>query len=173
VHEVHKKEKKVDAKIAIFVVSTSRYQAIKEGKKVEDVSGDIAKELLRKHGFEIVNKEIIRDGILSVKDALNKALKEYNANVIIFIGGTGISGSDLTIDVIENIIDKELMGFGEIFRSLSFKEIGSSAIMSRALLGVYNKSLIACLPGSPNAVKLALEQILIPEIYHILNLLHR
>jgi molybdenum cofactor biosynthesis protein B len=94
-----------------------------------------------------------------------------NLDAIIINGGTGITARDVSTEVVKSVIDKELEGFGELFRMLSFHEIGADAMMSRALAGVRHGKLIAAIPGSPNACRLAMEKLLIPELGHITYLL--
>jgi molybdenum cofactor biosynthesis protein B len=90
-------------------------------------------------------------------------------DVVIFNGGTGIAPRDTTYDAIENLLEKTLPGFGELFRFLSYQEIGSRAIASRAVAGVYRQKLIFSLPGSSNAVRLAMEKLILPELVHLLG----
>jgi len=87
--------------------------------------------------------------------------------LILFNGGTGISPRDTTYDVVSQMIEKPLPGFGELFRMLSYQEVGAAAMLSRATAGVYNKTLVFCMPGSPNAVQVALEKLILPEINHL------
>jgi molybdenum cofactor biosynthesis protein B len=96
-------------------------------------------------------------------------LKSRKINVIIMSGGTGISPKDVTIEAVQQILEKELPGFGELFRNLSYRTIGSAALMSRALAGVVKGKVIFCLPGSPNSISLALENLILPEVSHILK----
>jgi len=107
---------------------------------------------------------------LEVEDFAEKLV---DLDAIVINGGTGISARDGTTEVVKSLIDKELDGFGEIFRMLSFQQIGSAAIMSRAIAGVRKGKLIIALPGSPDACKLAMDQLIIPEIGHIVSLLRK
>ncbi|MEE9173753.1 MAG: molybdenum cofactor biosynthesis protein B, partial [Thermoplasmata archaeon] len=102
-----------------------------------------------------------------IREALDAALAQ--ASVVIVSGGTGLSPTDVTIETIAPLFQKELDGFGEIFRSLSYQDIGTSAIMSRATAGVIEGKLVVCLPGSPKAVRLAMEEILLAELGHIVE----
>jgi len=95
-------------------------------------------------------------------------LKASKVDAIITCGGTGINPSDVTIETLEPILEKELPGFGELFRHLSYQEIGSAAVMTRAVAGVAKGKVIFCLPGSPNAAKLCLEKLILPETGHII-----
>lgn len=141
---------------AVLVVSDSRTEKT-------DESGRIAIELFRKFGHEAVDLEIIPN-----KPArLRKALR-VDADVVLTIGGTGASAKDLTVETVRPMLAKELPGFGELFRAKSVPEIGTSVILTRALLGVTKDGrIIACVPGSPSAVRLALEEILLQELKHL------
>ncbi|MBA3043660.1 MogA/MoaB family molybdenum cofactor biosynthesis protein, partial [archaeon] len=110
---------------------------------------------------------IIRDEKKLLRDELEKLINNDKVQVIITNGGTGISRRDVTIDVVEDLLDKKLDGFGEIFRYLSYKEIGSPAVMSRSIAGAVKNQIIICLPGSLGAVKLGIEKLIIPEIGHL------
>lgn len=145
---------------AVLTVSDTR-------TKDTDESGKILCEMLKNKGHNIVYYEIAKDEEKEIEKFVKKAIFDKNVNVVITNGGTGISKRDVTIETIEKFFEKTLNGFGEIFRYLSYKEIGSGAIMSRAAAGVCNGKAIFSIPGSPNAVKLAMERIIIPEISHI------
>ncbi|MCS7386626.1 MAG: molybdenum cofactor biosynthesis protein MoaB [archaeon GB-1867-005] len=162
----HKAKALKDLKFKIVVVSSSRYRRLMKGEEVKDESGELAGKLIKNYGYEITNKVIIPDDPEEIRRSIKNSLNE--ADVIIFIGGTGVGLKDYTYEVIKEIIEKELEGFGEIFRFLSYREIGSSAIISRACAGIVNGKLLACIPGSKSAVKLALEKLLLPEAGHIL-----
>jgi len=122
-------------------------------------------------GHQVSHYEIIPDEREKIAAAIVTNLP--NLDAIIVNGGTGISSRDGSTEVIKSLIDKELEGFGEIFRMLSFNEIGSAAIMSRAIAGVRRGKFVAALPGSPDACRLAMEKLIIPEIGHIVSLLSK
>ena len=130
----------------------------------------MAVKILQEKGVEVVFKEVIKDGIYFVKESYKKALRK-DVDIIIYIGGTGISKTDMTADALENIVEKNLPGFGELFRMLTYEEAGTISIMSRALMGIRDNRIIVALPGSPKAVRLALEKILLSEINHIYKLI--
>ncbi|WPF88045.1 molybdenum cofactor biosynthesis protein B [Cyanobacterium aponinum AL20118] len=150
----------ISVNCAIITVSDSR-------TVVNDESGQIIQELLIKSGHKIVNYIIIKDNKELIEIALKNIAKNDNLHCLIFNGGTGISNRDHTYDVLANLLDKTLSGFGEIFRFLSYQEIGSRAIASRALAGVYQGKLVFSLPGSTGAVKLGLEKLILPELNHL------
>ncbi|MEM3615464.1 MAG: MogA/MoaB family molybdenum cofactor biosynthesis protein [Candidatus Methanomethylicia archaeon] len=165
----HKREAEAEMrelKVAIIVVSTSRYRKILSGEAVEDASGEEAQRIARNYGYKVTCKEIIPDDKVMIQKKIFEKSLENDA--IIFIGGTGITKTDLTYEAVQEILDKRIDGFGEIFRILSYRDIGSAAIISRAIAGIYNGILIAAIPGSPKAISLALEKILLPELPHII-----
>jgi molybdenum cofactor biosynthesis protein B len=132
-----------------------------------DTGGDTADELLRAAGHEVVVREIVRDDAAAIRTQLVALLARSDVDAVITTGGTGISGRDTTYEVVERMIEKRLDGFGELFRMLSYREIGAAAMLSRAVAGAVGSKFVACLPGSRNAVRLAVEELLAPEISHI------
>lgn len=166
----HKEEALKEAKevkVAIIVVSTSRYEKKIRGEPFKDESGEIAKKIIEKYGYTVTCKEIVPDDKGIIQMWAKKRIEEGD-DAIIFIGGTGLSKTDLTYEAIMEILEKEMEGFGEIFRMLSYREIGSAAIMSRATAGILNGRLLVAIPGSPNAIPIALEKLLLPELRHII-----
>lgn len=131
-----------------------------------DTSGKRAFEILQKFGHTVVAHEIVPNDRKKIADAVQRSLKE--ADFVLTVGGTGVGKKDVTVESVRPLLAKELPGFGELFRALSAKEIGTAAIMSRAILGVTEDGkAIASLPGSEGAVRLALEEILVNELKHI------
>ena len=131
-----------------------------------DVSGKLIRELAEAAGHRVVAHRIVPDEPDQVLAALVE-LAEGEAQLIIFNGGTGISRRDRTYDVISQALEKTLPGFGELFRMLSYQEVGAAAMLSRATAGVYRGKVIFSTPGSPNAVRLAMEKLILPEIQHL------
>lgn len=157
-------------KYAILTISTSRYE--KYGKadrpeRAEDASGKLIWGMVQVKGSQIVNYDLIPDNMELIRETFKKDLYS-DADVIISSGGTGLSPSDVTIEAVTPFIEKEMTGFGELFRLKSIDQIGNSVMLTRAIAGVARGKLIFCLPGSPNAVKLALELVL-PEMGHLLK----
>ena len=152
---------------AIFICSTSRYN--QKNKKNKDISGDFIQNALSKAGHNIKLKKIIADKKNLIVNALKEGLNYPDLHVIIFSGGTGITPTDITIETVTPHLEKILPGFGEFFRQISFEEIGTSALLSRALAGVINKKVIYCIPGSPNAVRIAVERLILTESAHIIK----
>ncbi|MDY7014203.1 MAG: molybdenum cofactor biosynthesis protein B, partial [Cyanobacteriota bacterium] len=129
-----------------------------------DRSGQLIQQLLRSAGHRIIAYEIIPDEPERIQERLIELSDRADLNVLIFTGGTGIAPRDTTYDALEAQLDKILPGFGELFRFLSYSEIGSRAIASRAIAGTYRNQLVFSLPGSVNAVRLALEKLILPEL---------
>lgn len=137
-----------------------------------DTSGKKAVELLRAAGHEVPLHALVRNDGPSIAVAAVQGF--HDADLVVTIGGTGISKRDLTVDALRPLLTKELPGFGELFRARSVAEIGTATILSRALLGLTAEGkLCCCLPGSEAAVKLGLQEILIPELKHLLWELRR
>lgn len=133
-----------------------------------DRSGQLIQTLLSHAGHHIAAYKILPDEPDQIRMEL-KHLGQQPVEAIIFNGGTGIAPRDTTYDAIERLLDKVLPGFGEIFRWLSYQEIGSRAIASRAVAGICQNKLVFSLPGSSNAVKLAMEQLILPELTHLVG----
>ena len=166
----HKAEAPKKLNFAVIVCSSSRYQKLKTRKPVDDPSGNLIVETLQKAGHTIIFKEIIPDDKVLIGKYVGKALGMEKVDSIILCGGTGISPKDITIEAVRPMLVKTLPGFGELFRKLSFDEIGSAAILTRALAGVADQGkAVFCIPGSPQAVKLVLEKLTLPEVGHILK----
>ncbi len=167
---LHKENTQKTYRCAILTISTSRYEKygkIDRPERAEDASGKLIWGMVQVGGGEVVLYELIPDNIDKIREALKRSLYS-DAEVIISSGGTGLSPTDVTIEAVAPYFEKEMPGFGEIFRHKSIDQIGSSAIMTRAVAGIARQKAIFCLPGSPNGVKLALELIL-PEMGHILK----
>jgi len=166
-HELHRRLGPRDISFFIITVSTSRYEAMISGREYRDESGDLAEEFVRKSGYRVVGRALVKDDVDMIRSKVAEALEV--ADVVILTGGTGLARSDVTIEAIRPMFEKEVEGFGEIFRYVSYTKIGPAAIMSRATAGVVRGRLIICLPGSPNAVNVGLELIM-SEVPHILYL---
>ncbi len=158
----HPDTENITLNCAVITVSDTR-------TRETDKSGQLIQQLLTDAGYKIVTYAIVKDEPEDIDNWLNKLDINSELKVIIFSGGTGIAPRDTTYDVINNWLDKLIPGFGEIFRYLSYQEIGSRAIASRAVAGVKNQKLVFSLPGSANAVKLAVSQLILPEINHLVR----
>ncbi|AFZ37432.1 molybdenum cofactor synthesis domain protein [Stanieria cyanosphaera PCC 7437] len=134
-----------------------------------DHSGQIIQQLLLDSGYQVAAYQIVKDEPEQIITQLIQLSGRDDLDVLIFNGGTGIAPRDTTYDAIATRLEKTLPGFGELFRWLSYQEIGSRAIASRAIAGVYHQKLIFSLPGSSNAVRLAMSQLILPELSHLIK----
>jgi len=145
--------------VAIVTVSDSRTAET-------DVNAHYLRAQIEAAGHEVVGYRLIRDEPVEVTAVLDE-LAAGPARVLLFNGGTGIAPRDTTFDVLNSKLEKEMPGFGELFRMLSWGEVGAAAMLSRATAGVYRQTLVFSTPGSPNAVKLAWERLIAPELQHM------
>ena len=143
--------------LAVLTVSDSRTEA-------DDTSGDFLRDAALDRGHRIVAKEICRDDPYRLREVFSRWIADPDIRVVISTGGTGITGRDSTPEAVIPLFDKPIDGFGELFRQLSFEEIGASTIQSRAVAGLANATLIFCLPGSTGACRTAWERILGPQL---------
>jgi len=134
-----------------------------------DASGRTIIELLRGAGHIIVGRVIVKDDPDQIRSTIERQLANPEVQVIITTGGTGITSRDSTFEVVSNMLQKRLDGFGELFRMLSYQEIGAAAMLSRACAGLVSGRVVASLPGSEAAVRLATERLLIPELGHLIR----
>jgi molybdopterin adenylyltransferase len=159
----HKKESPNIVKCKVITVSDTR-------TRETDKSGSIIINKLQENGHIICDYDIVTDDYEIIKKAIVNDCENKDIDVILVNGGTGIAKRDVTVEVVQEILDKKLDGFGEIFRMLSYLEdIGPAAILSRAIAGVTNDTAIFSMPGSTGAVRLALEKIIVPEITHVVR----
>jgi molybdenum cofactor biosynthesis protein B len=164
----HKEEAPKRLVFGIFICSSSRYAKLQKGEAVEDVSGDLIETFLKKAGHSIAFRDVISDDKLMIEEGVRRVLAS-NIDAVVFCGGTGIAPSDVSIETVMPFLEKTLPGFGEIFRRLSFDKIGSAAVMSRAVAGVARGKAFFCIPGSPDAVKVCFEKLILPESPHIVR----
>ena len=139
----------------------------------DDTSGNLIRELLTAAGHTVVGHGIVRDEPTQVIAVIREGLAKPDHQVFILTGGTGITSRDSTFEAVEALLTKRITGFGELFRMLSYGEIGAAAMMSRAQAGVVQGRLVFSLPGSPHACRLALEKLIIPELGHLLREVNR
>jgi len=165
----HKAEAPKEISFGIFMCSTSRYEKMKKGEKAQDLSGDMIEDELRKAGHRVLFREVVSDDKTMIATGMKSAMRLTDVDAVIFCGGTGITPSDITIETVMPFLDKTLPGFGEIFRRLSYDEIGSPAVLSRAIAGVAKGRAVFCIPGSPNAVQLCLSKLILPEAGHFIK----
>jgi molybdopterin adenylyltransferase len=134
-----------------------------------DTGGRAIAELLTAAGHHVVGRSLVRDDPEQLRDAIGRQLANPDVQVIVTTGGTGITSRDCTFEAVNSMLWKRLEGFGELFRMLSYEQIGSGAMMSRALAGTVAGRIVVSLPGSEAAVRLALEKLLIPELGHLVR----
>ncbi|MBI4608993.1 MAG: molybdenum cofactor biosynthesis protein MoaB [Candidatus Rokubacteria bacterium] len=134
-----------------------------------DTSGRLIRELLEKAGHTVKGSTIVKDEPVQVQAVIRAQCADPAVQVMILAGGTGIASRDSTFEAVEALLDKRLAGFGELFRFLSYQEIGAAAMLSRAQAGVSQGRIIFSLPGSPNACRLAMEKLIVPELGHLVR----
>lgn len=148
-------------RVAVLTISDTR-------TKETDTGGQLVQRLARNEGLELMDYDVVEDDIASIRVILSEWLENEEVDVIITTGGTGIAKRDVTLEAVKPFFEKEIDGFGELFRYVSFLEdIGTKALLSRAAAGIANDKAIFVLPGSRGAVKLAMERLILPEIQHI------
>jgi len=150
----------IPVKAAIITVSSTR-------SKENDSSGKAIENILNSAGIEVVHYAVIFDRVDAIRSEVYCAIK--NSNCIIINGGTGLTHDDCTIEAVTPLLEKKIDGFGELFRMISYKEIGTSSMLSRAIAGTSHGKAIFCIPGSTPAVTLATKELIVPEIAHILS----
>jgi molybdopterin adenylyltransferase len=142
--------------VRVVTVSTSRYSKMKGGEEFTDEGGDAAEAEAKKAGNRVTSRSLVADDAAMLRREVRGFLAGKD-DVLLLTGGTGVSSRDVTVETVRPFFEKELDGFGEHFRRVSFDEIGASALLSRATLGVARGKLILCLPGSPGAVRTAMK----------------
>jgi len=161
----HKSHAPTQVATYVLTCSDSRSEA-------SDETGSAIQAALRAAGHPIAGYRVIKDDPQEIRKAISDA-KAAGSRALIINGGTGIGRRDNTVEVLDELFEKSLPGFGELFRSLSFQEIGSPAMMSRAAAGTCQGMMIFALPGSPQAVRLALQRLILPELGHAVRELTR
>ena len=159
-HTEHKKLSPAVAHCYILTISDTRTLAT-------DASGRTICDLLWAEGHRVNGRKVVRDEPDLVREAVETQLADADVQVIITTGGTGITRRDSTFEAVDGLLEKRLPGFGELFRMLSFQEIGAAAMLSRACAGTHQGKIVVALPGSENAVRLAMTRLLLPELGHL------
>ncbi len=161
-HEEHRTyaEKVQSVRCGVLTISDTRTEETDEG-------GQILRSLLESEGHRVTRYRIVRDDIWQVRAAIVTWLTDEEVDAVITTGSSGVAPRDIASEAIVPLLEKTLNGFGELFRQLSFGEIGSAAMMSRAFAGVANGKVIFCLPGSPQACQLAMKKLILPELRHL------
>lgn len=168
----HKQHRELAPKVLNFFVisiSTTRYEKMQKKEPVVDESGDIIKQKIITAGHRLVGYSLVPDDKVKILKALVEALDNPEVDVIVSTGGTGYSKTDVTVETLRGIFDREVEGFGEVFRFLSYEDpqVRSAAYLSKATAGIIQDKVVYVLPGSPDAVKLAMEKLILPEAPHL------
>lgn len=165
----HKAQAPKKLNFAVFICSTSRHLALQKGEAITDASGETIESMLRTAGHAVVFKRVVSDDKTMIEHAVKSILNNPGVDSAIFSGGTGITSSDVTIETVSAFFEKTLPGFGEIFRRISYDKNGSAAVMSRATAGTARGKALFCIPGSPDAVRISVEMLILPEAPHIVR----
>ncbi|MDD5486804.1 MAG: MogA/MoaB family molybdenum cofactor biosynthesis protein [Dehalococcoidales bacterium] len=161
-YDEHKQASPSIITAGVLVISDSRTVA-------SDESGKLICQMLEENGHNVADFKLLKNDAADIRSAFSSLLSLPDVKIVIASGGTGLSRRDITVETIYPLLTKKLDGFGELFRSLSYEEIGPGCIMSRALAGTIDGKAVICLPGSLKAVKLAMEKIILPEIGHLVR----
>ena len=159
----HKKKTPKNLNIAVISASSTRRDI------EEDKSGLWIKKQARKEGHEVVVHNTVADDTEAIRDMVGQIIERIGPDIILMSGGTGIARKDVTIEAVQPLFDKTLTAFGTLFTQLSFDEIDSAALLSRAAAGIIGSTIVFCMPGSLNACKLACNQLIFPELGHLVK----
>lgn len=163
----HRMEAPNEVSCLVITVSDTRTEET-------DTSGRLIQELLRQNGYHVARYVIVKDDYDGIRQLLREAASDRKIEAVLLSGGTGIAPRDTTYEAVRSLLNKEMPGFGEIFRYLSFTEdIGSAAILSRAIAGTISNMAVFSMPGSQGAVKLAMERIILPELRHVMREIYK
>jgi molybdenum cofactor biosynthesis protein B len=162
-----------DLRFLVVVTSNTIVSKKSKGEDFQDVSGEVAASLIKGAKFTVVDRVYLPNDVRAIREEVRSAVFKGSADVVVISGGTGLGSRDVTVEAVSPLLEKVLPGFGELFRRLSYEAVGTSAIASRALAGVSNGVLVFALPGSPDAVRLALERVILPESPHLLKMVRR
>ena len=161
-HTAHKAQAPLSVRCSIVTVSDTR-------TRDTDTSGRAIADLLAAAGHQVVDRTIVADDPALVRRVVERQLARPDVQVVITTGGTGVTSRDSTLEAVEGLLEKRLDGFGELFRMLSYQDIGPAAMMSRATAGLAAGRIVIALPGSEGAVRLAMEKLLLPELGHLVQ----
>ncbi|MNC42284.1 Molybdenum cofactor biosynthesis protein B [compost metagenome] len=165
--QIHRREAPSSVRCMILTLSDTRTPDT-------DKSGHCIRQLLEEAGHTVAAYQVVKDDKADVQELLLQAVRNTEVEAVLMNGGTGIASRDNAYEAVKEILDKEIHGFGEIFRYLSFTEdIGTAAILSRAIAGVKDRTAIFSMPGSTGAVKLAMTRIILPELGHVMREIYK
>jgi molybdenum cofactor biosynthesis protein B len=159
----HRRQGPESVRCAVLTVSDTRSLA-------DDKSGQTIVELLQTAGHEIADRALVPDEPVQVADQVRSFAENAEIDAVLVTGGTGIAARDQTPDAVAQLLTKQLPGYGELFRMLSYQEIGAAAMLSRAMGGLVEQTVVLTMPGSTAAVRLAMEKIILPELRHLVSL---
>ncbi|THF73045.1 MogA/MoaB family molybdenum cofactor biosynthesis protein [Cohnella fermenti] len=165
--EQHRRE--APSSVACLIITVSDTRTLETDK-----SGRLAEALLLENGYAVAGRRIVPDEYAGIRKLIAEAAADPAIEAVLLNGGTGIAGRDTTYEAVRDVLEKEMPGFGEIFRMLSFTEdIGSAAILSRAVAGTVGTTAVFSMPGSTGAVKLAMTRLIVPELRHVMRELYK
>jgi molybdopterin adenylyltransferase len=156
----HRCESPKTVRVAVVTVSDTRTLETDKG-------GQLIVELLSAAGHQVVSREIVRDEPRSIEPLVRRLADAATTDAILITGGTGIAARDMTFETVSGLLTKTLPGYGELFRMLSYEDIGPAAMLSRAIGGVLDDVIVLTMPGSVAAVRLAMEKLIVPEVGHL------
>ena len=156
----HKSYSPTSLGFGLITVSDSRVES-------NDTGGRILREMVEAAGHRVVGVDRVPDEVAEIRRATLALLATPGVDVVVTTGGTGFSPRDVTVEAVAPLFERPIDGFGELFRMLSYPQVGAAAMLSRATAGVYKKTLVFSMPGSPNAVQVALEKLILPELNHL------
>lgn len=162
----HREDAPAGVRCFVLTISDTRTEAT-------DTSGAAIASMLEHAGHAVAGRRLVKDDPSDIRGVVSYAAKSGSHDAVITTGGTGISARDGTYDAIASLFERRLDGFGELFRALSYQEIGSAAMLSRAAAGTIGRCAVFMLPGSENAVRLAMEKLILPELGHVVRELRR
>jgi molybdenum cofactor biosynthesis protein B len=172
-HELHRELAPKILNFFVITISTSRYEKMTKKEPVVDESGDAIKQEIIAAGHKLVGYDLVPDNKIKILKAFLNAIDTENIDVIVSTGGTGYSPSDTTVEALRKIFDREVEGFGDIFRMISYNDpkVKSAAYLSKASAGIINNKVVYLLPGSPSAVRLAMRELILPEVPHLVYII--
>ena len=160
--EEHKRDAPAKLAFAVITISDTRIGAA-------DTGGALLVESITRAGHSVATRATVLDERVAITTAVRRAAADASVDIVLTTGGTGIAPRDVTFDTLSELFDSEIPGFGELFRMLSFREIGSAALLSRAIGGLVNRKVVLALPGSTKALALAMDEIVLKEAGHLVS----
>jgi molybdenum cofactor biosynthesis protein B len=157
----HREQAGKRAKVSVLTVSDTRTLET-------DTGGKLIADLCEQAGYEVVERTIVIDDLQSIRERTSSLLSHDDCDAVLITGGTGLAARDQTVDAVESLYDNSIPGYGELFRMLSYQEIGPASMLSRASAGRVGKKLIFTMPGSVAGVRLAMEKLIVPELPHLI-----